>query len=110
MPGGWMGDILVALWVVTAIVVTIFPLAYAFSPWHTSPEGRAIMLRSTAFMLMIDETVLLYFWPLPNEGWQFAVQATTLVFTIAAAVYLAYVLLSTQIRALRWTPRSARQR
>lgn len=109
MYEGWMGMVLIPLWVLTAVIVTIFPLAYAFSPWHTTPEGRAVMFRSTAVALIIDETVVFYFFPLPNDTWRFWVLVFTLTFTIAAATYLAWVLLRTQIKALRWTLPSVRQ-
>lgn len=109
MYEGWTGVILIVLWITTAVTVTIFPVAYLFSGWNSTPEGRAVMMRSTAVMLLVDETVFFYFFPLPNDTWRFWVQAATLVFTIIAATYLAWVLLRTQIQQIRMKPPSVRQ-
>lgn len=95
-----MEAILVGLWIIAALVVTVFPLAYACSRWFQTPEGRAIMLRSVAMMLLVDETVILYFWS-PGVTGLFWIQALTLVFTIVAAAYLAFVVIRAQIMGVR---------
>lgn len=105
-----MWSILVVLWIVTALSVTLFPVAYLFSRWWETPEGRAVMARSATLALLVDETVVFYFWPIEDLMLRYSVQAATLVLTILAAIYLAWVLIRTQIKTLRLTlPSQPRQ-
>lgn len=99
-------SILVVLWIVTAITVTIFPVAYLLSNWWETPEGRAVMARSATLALLVDETVIFYFWDIENVMVKYTVQAVTLSAVIASAVYLAWVLIRTQIKQIRWLPPS----
>lgn len=46
--------IAVALIVIAAPPATMFPIVYAFRPWHQSLIGRALMTKSIGIALLID--------------------------------------------------------
>jgi hypothetical protein len=52
---GDQADLFVTILVVLCLpVVNLYPLFYAFRPWRTTPQGRALMVKAIGNMIVID--------------------------------------------------------
>lgn len=60
---GWTDRTVYWLFVTCAAPVNLLPLFYAFRPWRSTPQGRALMIRSVGDMLLIDVILASMIWP-----------------------------------------------
>jgi hypothetical protein len=47
-------DLVFVLLLAAAIPTNLYPLFYAFRPWSTTPQGRALMTKAVGNMIVID--------------------------------------------------------
>ena len=78
--------------IIAAVCTTVFPLLFACSPWYKSSLGRAIMLRSVAFALIIDLTAVFQFWQTDNIMLLFWVNAVSFSLVTIASIILTWQL------------------
>jgi hypothetical protein len=52
-----------ALLVLCAVPVNLYPSLYAFRPWWTTPQGRALMTKALGNALLIDMALAAVLWP-----------------------------------------------
>lgn len=53
--------------VIAAVCVSTFPALYMFSPWYSSPVGRAVMIQSLSVALAIDISIVFQFIDAPDD-------------------------------------------
>lgn len=93
--------IVLTLLIATGVLVTLFPIAYSFSPWFRSREGRGLMFFAVAVALLVDATIWLYFRPLNNINVAFTVQVVAFGWASFASGYMLWALLMNQWRQVR---------
>lgn len=52
----------VTLWI-AAPASTLYAFFYMFRPWHTTPQGRALMVKSIGTAILLDMALLATMWP-----------------------------------------------
>lgn len=51
--------VMVLILVLAAPAVNLYPILYAFRPWRTTPQGRALMVKALGNVIVVD-VVLAY--------------------------------------------------
>lgn len=86
-----------------AIPVNLYPLFYAFRPWWITPQGRALMVKATGNMILIDMILgVQFFGDYPGRSY---VRLIGFGFFVAGTWWLLLSLLASP-GARRYPPRS----
>lgn len=83
----------VVLWtlVYVSIPVNLYPLFYAFRPWRSTPQGRALMIKALGNMGLID--VILAYWLFGDYFGRQVLRAAMFVLFAVGMTYLFVTLL-----------------
>lgn len=60
---GWTDRTVYWLLISCSVPVNLFPLFYAFRPWRSTPQGRALMIKAVGNLLLIDVILASMIWP-----------------------------------------------
>jgi hypothetical protein len=94
--------ILIALFAVATFFATAFPVGYLLLPWHSTPQGRAIMNFAASKALMMNVLLLFTFWQ-PESYWvEWGILFVAVSLLAITATYRTMVLVH-DIRS-HWTP------
>lgn len=53
-PTGWAEVVIVILLLGVLPAANLYPLFYAFRPWRSTPQGRALMVKAISNVILLD--------------------------------------------------------
>lgn len=81
--------------IIATIFSNMYPIMYAFSPWHKSALGRIIMFKAIAFAMALNITLLFQFWHPEDLMVLYLIDAVVFTFiaiTTASVTYMVWKL------------------
>lgn len=99
-----MIDILVMILIIAAaLAVNLYAAFYAFRPWRSTPQGRALMIKSVGNVIVLDMSLL--YAVLGDYPFRDAVRVLGFA-TFAVGIWYLLITLLTSPGADRYPPRS----